>query len=406
MARANLHNLNSSFTPAAMKHLAGKTIDALYVHVPFCVRKCEYCDFYSLPTQSESRMRAYVDAILQEAAWWRDGLGDIAPIDTIFFGGGTPTLLPSSEMRRLLTGLRERLSISPNVEWSVEANPATVDGPYCRMLRDSGANRLSIGTQSFVEEELKTLGRVHDSHAAQKTVQEAREAGIGRVSVDLIYAVPGQTLQSWEKSLQEAMSLGLKHVSCYCLTLEEQTPMWRLTHSGQIPEVQEQLQLEFMRFTREFLTGMGLIPYEISNYAMPGEECRHNLHYWRCENYLGLGPAAASHVQGERWRNRPNLDEYIKGIAGGQLPVCDVETLSVEQRIAELTMLMLRMRDGIDCDWFERQTGASAKALFHNNLDRLQCMGLLVTEGQQIRLTDRGVYVADEVITELLRETD
>lgn len=348
-------------------------------------------------------MQQYVDAVLAEAGRWSRYLGS-GRIETVFFGGGTPTMLPQPLMSRLLAGLRSVLPIAKDAEWTVEANPATVDAGYSRMLLEHGVNRLSVGAQSFVAAELQTLGRAHDAEGVRRTIDQAHQAGFERVSLDLMYGVPGQTAESWAYSLAEAMRLGIRHISCYCLTLEEGTPMWEATRMGKLPQTPEEQQLQLMRQTRQVLGAHGLKPYEISNYAIPGQECRHNLVYWRGGNYLGLGPAAASHLAGRRWRNVPNLNRYLKAAERQEVEVEDWEELSVEQRASELVMLMLRLADGLDFEHFQSLLKREASAMFGVTLNRLEKMGMLRRTVSGVALTERGVYVADEVISELVRE--
>lgn len=400
----NLTQIETSLSPQRIDTLAGLPITSLYLHVPFCRAKCRYCDFYSLASLNDADMDRFVDAVLLEASWWQDRLRRQPPITTIFLGGGTPSALPIGSMRRLLSGLRE-IPMAQDAEWTIEANPATINADYCRMLLDCGVNRLSIGAQSFIDSELEMLGRVHDAEEVGRTVRDAQAAGFGRISLDLIYAVPGQTLDSWQKSLEAALGLGIKHISCYCLTLEESTPMWRQVRSGELPAVTDETQLEYMRFTRQWLREHGLPAYEISNYAAPGEECRHNLVYWESGNYIGLGPAAASHLSGQRWRNTPALGPYLESVLQEQrVPVVDVENLDAAGRATELIMLMLRLTTGLTWARFEEMAGFDGKAALRGCVERLLRLGLVSETASGICLTDGGCYVADEVISELVRQ--
>ena len=398
-------NLFTSMSAAAAAPLVIEPVQALYVHVPFCASKCRYCDFYSMPNRSAGSMEQYVAGVLQEASWWTRPLAG-TPLKTIFFGGGTPTVLPMDAMRKLVSGLRSALPIAPDAEWTVEANPATADLAYCHMLMDEGVNRLSIGAQSFIPAELATLGRIHSADAIGRFVEDAHNAGFRRISIDLMYALPGQTPESWQTSLAAAVALGIGHLSCYCLTLEESTPMWEMVHLGKLPAVDDDVQLRYMKQTRAFLRQNGFLPYEISNYALSGEECRHNLHYWNCDNYLGFGPGAASHIAGQRWRNAPDICLYLSEISRNRVPLCDVECLKTSERVNEMTMMMLRTAQGIDRKAFARRIGQDAARVFGHALDQLISLGLINLDEQHIALTDAGMYVADEVICELVREID
>ena len=288
-------------------------VPGLYVHIPFCFHKCHYCDFYSITRQNEQRMTQYVDRILREAEMWTGGGPTLRP-RTIFFGGGTPTLLPPDDMRRLLVGLGERIDLADVDEWTVEANPATVTIEYCRMLRACGVNRISFGAQSFITAELATLERHHDPTDVPRSLALARAAGFERINVDLIFAIPGQNFASWSQSLESAIALDTEHISCYALTYEPNTPMAVKKRLGHLTPAAEELELQMLHHTRRRLREAGYEPYEISNFARPGGPCRHNLLYWTGGSYIGLGPSAASHVHGTRWRNRPHLREWEQAI--------------------------------------------------------------------------------------------
>ena len=379
------------------------SIEALYVHVPFCFHKCHYCDFYSITHQDNERMERFVELVLLEAQGWAAArpAESLRP-RTIFFGGGTPSLLPLDAMRRLMAGLRNHFDLSGVTEWTIEVNPATADETYCRMLRDSGADRLSIGAQSFRPEELKTLERHHDPDDVPRSVDIARRAGFRRMNVDLIYAIPGQDLASWSASLERAIDLGTPHLSCYALTYEPNTPMGVKKRLGVICAVEDATELEMLHHTRLRLTEAGLPPYEISNYAASNEECRHNLVYWTGGNYLGLGPSAASHIEGWRWRNRPHLGEWERAVAAGGLAASDVEHLSPSSRAGELAMLMLRLSRGLHFDDFAARTGSSARELFADPIDRLSRLRLVEVDNDAIRLTPAGLNVADAVSGQFL----
>jgi len=384
-------------------------VDALYVHVPFCFHKCHYCDFYSITRQSEERMRRFVDRVLVEAAGWQSrsaGAPTVTP-ETIFFGGGTPSLLPLDQMERLLVGLRRVFDLSSVTEWTVEVNPATGRPDYCQMLRDHGVDRISMGAQSFDPAELKVLERHHCPDDVERSVEIARAAGFRRINLDLIYAIPGQDLASWDRSLAAALRLATSHLSCYGLTYEPNTPIAVRRRLGQLRGVvEEDAELQMLRHTRRVLTDAGLQAYEISNYAAPGEACRHNLLYWNGGNYLGLGPSAASHILGWRWRNRPHLGEWEAAVDAGALPAIDVEHLTPRRRAGELAMLQLRLTSGIDLADFSSRTGFDADSLYADRLAHLQRLGLIERVGRSVRLTDSGLAVADAVASEFLADID
>jgi oxygen-independent coproporphyrinogen-3 oxidase len=352
-------------------------------------------------------MERFVDLILAEADEWLRVRpdGSLRP-RTIFFGGGTPSLLPVNAMGRLLAGLKQRFDLSAIEEWTVEVNPATASGEYCRLLRENGVDRLSFGAQSFRADELATLERHHDPEDVPRSLELARAAGFTRLNVDLIYAVPGQDLDDWSYSLETAISLGTSHLSCYGLTYESNTPMAVKKRLGVFQAVDEGIELQMMHHTRQRLMNRGLPPYEISNYATPGMECRHNLVYWMGGNYLGLGPSAASHIDGWRWRNRPHIGEWERAIEGTTLPATDVEHLIPSRRAGELAMLMLRLTDGLTLDHFFERTGRSALKVYAVQIDRLTQLGLVRVDADAICLTETGIDVADAVAAEFLDPDD
>jgi len=374
----------------------------LYVHVPFCFHKCHYCDFYSITRQTPERMANYVDLILREADQWLSSPVAIRP-KTLFFGGGTPSLLPLPEMRRLIAGLRSRFDFSGVNEWTVEVNPATAALDYCQMLRESGVDRLSFGAQSFDRNQLKLLERHHDPDDVPRSVEIARNAGFSRINLDLIYAIPGQDLSSWDQSLHAAIALNTPHLSAYGLTYEPNTAIAVRRRLGHFVATEDSLELDMMRHARRRLADAGLAAYEISNYARPGEPCRHNLLYWTGGNYIGLGPSAASHVEGRRWKNRPHLGEWERAVSAGQLPLAEFEHLSDEQRRGEWVMLRLRLAEGVAFADYTARWGRDAREVYADELQRLSAPGLLEVTQERFVLSEAGLAVADAVAAEFLR---
>ena len=400
--------LDPNVNKESIAQLADKPVlvPGLYVHIPFCFHKCHYCDFYSITAQTPERMERFVSLLLREARMWKEHSPATVRPRTVFFGGGTPSLLPLENMRSLLRGLREIFDLSNCNEWTVEANPATVNLEYCQMLRDEGVNRMSFGAQSFDRAELAMLERHHDPDDLPRSVELARSAGFERLNVDLIFGIPGQSMDSWSRSLEQAIALGLEHMSCYGLTYEPNTPMGVKKRLGVIQAVEEELELEMLRHVRKRLAEAGLPAYEISNYARPGAECRHNLLYWAGDDYAALGPSGASHIQGRRWRNRPHLGQWEAAIENGAIPAIDVENLSNLQRAGELAMLMLRTTRGIIWDDFTARTGLDARVNFARQIEELSKMGLLDRDTASVRLSAKGLAVGDSVAAEFVISTD
>lgn len=384
------------------RELPRGTVPGLYVHIPFCFHKCHYCDFYSITRQTEDRMTRFVDLLLREADLWLEAQAPAVRPETIFFGGGTPSLLPLPQMQRLLEGLRKRFDLTQVNEWTVEVNPATSNLEYCQMLREHGVNRLSLGAQSFDREELKTLERHHDPDDVPRSLAVALQAGFRRINFDLIYAVPGQSLESWMRSLEKAISLNTDHLSCYGLTYEPNTPIAVKKRMGQLTAATDDLELQMLHATRQRLIAAGLPPYEVSNYARPGEECRHNLLYWTGGSYVGLGPSASSHVEGTRFKNRPHLGEWESSIERGELPAIDVETLTPLQRAGERMMLGLRLARGVNLADFANQTGFDAYCVYAGQFDQLIRAQLIRIDNDTVKLTESGLNVADAIAAEFL----
>ena len=375
----------------------------LYIHIPFCFHKCHYCDFYSLPGQTNERMHRFVDLLLAEADLWAHSpTGPLVRPQTIFIGGGTPTLLPLASMLRLITGLRQRFDLSNLNEFTIEANPATVTPEYCAALCQHAVTRLSFGAQSFHAAELALLERHHNPSDVAASIQTARAAGFKRLNVDLIYAIPGQDLPSFAYSLDSVIALQPEHISAYNLTYEPDTPLAIKKRQGDITPVDEDTELQMLHHARRRLAFAGYHAYEISNHARPAEECRHNLLYWDGGSYIGLGPSAASHLDGLRFRNQPHLGDWEHSIQSQTLPAIDLEHLCPLRRAGELAMLQLRLATGINFSQFTSQTHFDPRHLWPTLLTHLHQLCLIELDNHGFRLTPQGINVADAIAAEFL----
>lgn len=362
----------------------------LYIHVPFCQRKCPYCAFYSVPVQQHSPQRL-VDALLKEI----DLYTITEPLETIYIGGGSPSCLPDEVLAGLVRSLSHRFGKVD--EFTIECNPAQVTEPALSRLRQLGVNRLSIGGQSFSEDELKTLERVHDADAIEWAVGAGRAAGFGNIGLDLIFAVPGSSLLSWQTSLEKAMGMGVQHLSAYSLTIEKGTPFekrWRSGTPGAVNETRERAMYELACVQ---LAEAGFGHYEISNFARPGFQCRHNRRYWRNVPVVGIGPSAAGWYRGQRTTNIANVIGYIEAIEAGQFFYRERQTPSAEEVAAETAVLNLRMLEGIDMAAYKRQTGFAIEELFPEAVARNLAIGLLIDTGTHLRLSSAGLSFADTV---------
>lgn len=380
-------------------------VSSLYIHVPFCFHKCHYCDFYSL-VDTRDRQPAFVARLTDE-------LRALAPwagaLDTIFVGGGTPSLLAPHLWEQLLSRLASSYDLSSLSEFTVECNPETVTPDLGAVLAAGGVTRVSMGAQSFDREHLKTLERWHDPDKVPEALHIARGAGIPRASLDLIFGIPGQSVADWERDVQAALSLGLSHLSCYNLTYEPGTAMTARLSRGQVTPAPEDDEVEMFRRTPALLAPAGLRRYEVSNFAAPGDECRHNLVYWRQGQWLAAGPSASGHVAGVRWKNAPRLDDYLSQGEAGFSPVVDVEPPDPRRALAEVLMTGLRLSEGVDAasalTEAERVSpGAAARLL--TTADAARRAGHLEAATSAWRLTEPGLLVSQSVIVDFMSALD
>ena len=371
----------------------------LYVHVPFCETKCGYCDFYSVPL-GDRQTAPLVRAIVREVEQRKSTAG--GPFHTIFVGGGTPTLLPMADLKRLFDRLGEVARRDGVFEFSVEANPATVDEAKVRLLVEAGVNRMSFGGQSFHQRELDVLERLHSPEEIAPGIQLAREGGIERINLDLIFGIPGQTQGSWGESLRRAVDLGVGHLACYGLTFEPGTPLTAQLHDGKVTPCDNDLEADLYLLAIDYLESCGFEQYEISNFAKPGCRCAHNLIYWSNESYIGVGPSAASYVDGARFKNVPHIETYISNVDNGRHPWREEERLSGRDRAGETAMVQLRLNRGIDVAAFERNVGLDPLELYAAQIREHRASGLLEYTPEYIRLTKAGRLLADRVIRDFL----
>ncbi len=372
------------------------SMTGLYVHVPFCDTKCGYCDFYSIPLgdrQTTPLVRALVDELDHRAA-------GIERFETIFVGGGTPTVLPLDDLRTLFQRLAHCAQGAP--EFTVEANPATVDDEKIAILVGSGVRRMSFGGQSLNRHDLHVLERLHDPDDIAPSLRVARDGGVEEINLDLIFGIPGQTLASWKDTLRRAVDFETDHLSCYGLMYEPETPLTARLESGAIHRCDNELEADMYLWTVDYLSTNGFEQYEISNFARPGMACRHNLVYWHNHAYLGIGPSAASYLSGERCRNVAHIDTYVADINSQGEATRDHERLEGAARGGETAMLQLRMNRGIDVELFKTLVGLDPRTLYRNQISRFTGEGLLESSGEYIRLTPAGMLVADRVIREFI----
>lgn len=375
----------------------------LYVHLPFCWQKCFYCDFPSYAGQ-EGRMAVYVEALLGELA--REGAPLRAawgPPRTVYLGGGTPTALPPALMERLLAGLREFLAAAPDaLEFTCECNPGTVDAAYLSLLRAGGVNRLSLGVQTFDDALLRRIGRIHTVAQARAAVRQARAAGFRNLSLDLMYGLPGQTLAGLEMSVQQALALAPQHISIYGLQVEEGTAFARAQAAGRLALPSDEESEAMYDYMTTALPVAGYARYEISNFARPGFESRHNLGYWQDVPYLGVGAAAHSYLDGQRYENPRGIEEYLAALRESGRARREEEPLTRATSMEEFAFLALRTARGIDRARFAARFGCELASVYADAIARMRARGFLEEDAQGVRLTPLGMKYGNWVFEAFL----
>lgn len=376
---------------------------AFYVHVPFCRVRCGYCDFNTY-TSAElgggADQASYAETAVAEMALARRVLGQVdRPVETVFLGGGTPTLLPAHDLGRMLKAIDEEFGLAPGVEVTTEANPDSVSPEYLAELRKAGYTRLSFGMQSAVPSVLATLDRTHDPERVPRAVEWAREAGFDQVSLDLIYGTPGESLADWETSMQAALACEPDHVSAYALIVEDGTALARRVRRGELPMPDDDDLADKYLVADELLSAAGLSWYEVSNWSRDeASRCRHNMLYWQGADWWGVGPGSHSHIGGVRWWNVKHPSAYAQRLAAGGSPAHERELLTHEERRTERVLLELRLRDGLPLDVLDAAGAAAVPGLVGD--------GLLepgpLEDSERLVLTTRGRLLADAVLHQLL----
>jgi len=366
--------------------------DFLYIHIPFCVKKCLYCDFFSVPYNEQSATE-YIDAVCRELSLKKDLSSEIK---TVYIGGGTPSLLPTGSFEKLFKHLNDSFTFSPSAEITVEANPQTIDNPKIDILLALGVNRLSVGIQSFNNDELSTLGRIHTSDDALRTIERIRQAGFNNYSIDLMYGIPGQTMDSWQDSLSQAVSLSPAHISSYELTPEKNTPLYGLIDSQKIKMPDENLVIDMYNHLIDFLSSQGYEHYEISNFALPGYQCIHNLNYWEQGTFIGAGAGAHSFINMIRSKNTEDISRYKEKLIAGMLPEGESTDIGPSESLEEFIFLRLRKTEGIPM--------ATAENLGMNIIDICKDLvdeGYLEIQEGYLRFSRTGLVLSNTIIVKL-----
>lgn len=381
----------------------------LYIHVPFCIKKCAYCDFLSAPAGEEERQR-YVETMIKEIQGYRKKYQEYC-VTTIFVGGGTPSVLSGEQIKEVFNALRASFVIDTQAEITIEVNPGTVTEEKVEAWMQAGVNRISIGLQSVNDEELQMLGRMHTYKDFLNTYHLLRDKGFNNLNIDLISAIPGQTLESWKKTLSTVAELEPEHISAYSLIVEEGTPFYTIYGEGGAdgnlesmvqPLPDEETERFIYEETETILQKYGYDRYEISNYAKPGYACRHNEGYWRRVNYLGVGLGASSLIENQRFRNFSTYDTYMDAIQNQKLFHEEVESLSVTDEMEEFMFLGLRMMSGISREEFQKKFRKKIETVYEKQIQQLKKDGLIEFVENRIRLTKRGIDISNYVFEQFL----
>ena len=380
----------------------------IYIHIPFCVKKCSYCDFLSAPAEADT-IKAYVEAIILEIKASHTEI--VVPVPTIFFGGGTPSIIEPQYIVRILEAIRDQFEVEPEAEITIECNPGTVSLKKLLAYKAAGINRISFGLQSADNIELKSIGRIHTYEQFQDSYEMARRAGFDNINIDLIAALPNQTIASWENTVRKVIDLQPEHISAYSLILEEGTKLYKVIEMertngfDRIPCDDNEREMYYL--TNELLEKAGYVHYEISNYAMPGYECRHNLSYWAPDHYLGFGIGAASYVGDVRYKNIEDIKEYIKYLSQTEIIdlskiQVDVNQLTTENKMEEFMFLGLRRIEGISLKEFYKRFGVRYESVYGKLTKKFIEQELLLHTDDRIYLSERGIDMSNSVMCEFL----
>ena len=376
----------------------------LYIHIPFCVSKCNYCDFNSYKMDQNLKTR-YLEDLKIEMDFYKNELqedNNIKEITSIFIGGGTPSILTSNEIKELMISIKERFNIKQDAEITMECNPGTLTIDKLKVMKESGINRLSIGLQAVQNYHLNAIGRIHTYEVFEKNYKEALNVGFKNINVDLMYALPNQKLEEWKESLQKIVALNPTHISAYSLILEEGTKLYDMYQNNEFEVIDEDTDIEMYNYTINYLKENGYNQYEISNYSKDGYECKHNIVYWNCDNYIGVGAGASGFIGDIRYSNVEGLDEYHNKILSNEKPIENIEVLSIDDKIQEKIFMGLRMNNGIKFIDFKKQFHIDFEEKYKEKIKVLEENKLINKDEYGIRLTQKGREISNSVFIEFL----
>lgn len=372
----------------------------LYIHVPFCAQKCYYCDFNSYKINSNQK-KEYLINIEREMKFYKDEFKDKC-FDTVFFGGGTPSILTVDELKELVNNINENFNIKKDAEITIECNPGTINREKLEAMKKMGINRLSIGLQATQNYHLKSIGRIHTYEEFEKNYYDALDIGFKNINIDLMYALPNQKTQEWKDTLDKIINLNPSHISAYSLILEEGTKLYDMYQNKEFELLDEDTDINMYNYTIDILKRHGYNQYEISNYSKEDLECKHNIIYWKCDNYLGLGPGASGFIGDTRYSNIEDICEYNKCIMQNIRPVSEEIELTKKDKIEEFIFMGLRMNEGINIDVFKERFDTDFYDIYQEVMDKLIKRELVRFDGKNISLTQKGREISNSVFIEFL----
>lgn len=372
----------------------------LYIHVPFCVQKCNYCDFNSFKIKGNDK-KEYLNAIEKEMKLYSDEFKN-KQFDSVFFGGGTPSILNIEELKRLVGSVFKNFNIKETAEVSMECNPGTINKEKLIHMKELGINRLSIGLQAIQNHHLKYIGRIHSYEEFEKNYLEAKEVGFDNINIDLMYALPNHKKEEWKESLDKIISLNPSHISAYSLILEEGTKLYEMYDNEEFSLLDEDTDIEMYNYTINKLKENGYNQYEISNYSKEYKECKHNIIYWKCDNYLGLGPGASGYIGDIRYNNISDLNEYNHKISQNIKPIEEETILSEKDKIEEFIFMGLRMNEGISLKVFKERFSISIEDIYKEPIEKLIDSKLLELDKDNLKLTQKGREISNTVFIEFI----
>ena len=381
----------------------GNEMLGLYVHIPFCVSKCNYCDFNSYKIDKNSK-ETYIQDLKKEINLYKQERknNNEEEISSIFLGGGTPSILSSEEIKYIFESIKENFKIREDAEITIECNPGTLTKEKLMTMKEVGINRLSMGLQAVQDDHLKSIGRIHTYNEFEKNYKEAIEVGFENINVDLMYALPNQKPGEWKESLEKIVKLNPSHISAYSLILEEGTKLYDMYEDNEFEITDEDTDIDMYNYTINYLKENGYNQYEISNYAKEGFECRHNILYWKCDHYIGLGPGASGYLSNYRYNNVESLQDYHEKLSKNKKPIENLEKLSIEDKIQEKIFMGLRMNEGIKFDDLKKQFNTDVKEKYSNQIKELKEKELINESIAGFSLTQRGREISNSVFVEFI----